>query len=265
MLKYSIIIIFLLIICIIFLINKKNNNKEHYDARISDVDSYEKCANLCSSVYGCSGFAYNPSIYKCYLSKFPLTAPPIPSVFSNEYQSENVYCNKALPILSDASINNDLYVDNKIYDCYKNKAELIGKKYIDINARERPIQFNDVQGLKSDPYTIQNLNWPKTNYDIKFDNKLNILYDEQDIYYDIDRANEHVGTYLNPGMCKTDTSLDKCLQDCTNNPDCTGVEYNVNFKNYDNVCCPKSKIDKIIKRRHNTKYGSFYTKKINQK
>jgi len=262
MLKYSIIII--LIFCIIFLINKRKY-KEHYDARVSDVDSYEKCANMCSSVYGCGGFAYNPSIYKCYLSKYPLTAPPIPSMFSNEYQSENIYCNKALPIISDASINSDLYVDNKIYDCYKNKAELIGKKYIDINSKERPIQFNDIQGLKSDPYPIQNLNWPKTNYDIKFDNKLNILYDTQDITYDMDRVHEHVGTYLNPGMCKTDTSLDKCLQDCTNNPDCSGVEYNVDFKNYENVCCPKSKIEKTIKRRPTAKNGTFYIKKVSQK
>lgn len=264
MLKYSIVII--LIFCIIFLFNKKNiNNKEHYDARISDVDSYEKCANMCSSVYGCSGFAYNPSIYKCYLSKYPLTAPPIPSIFSNEYESENVYCNKALPITSDISINNDLYVDNKIYDCYRKKAELIGKKYIDINSKEKPIQFNDIVDLKSDSYPIQNLNWPKDNKDIKFDNKFNILYDESDIYYDIDRINEHVGTYLNPGMCKTDISLDKCLQDCTNNSDCVGVEYNVDFKKYENVCCPKSKIEKTIKRRPIAKNGSFYIKKVSQK
>jgi hypothetical protein len=263
MLKYSIVII--LIICIIFLLHKKNINKEHYDARVSDVDSYEKCANMCSSVYGCGGFAYNSSINKCYLSKYPLLAPPIPSLFSNEYESENIYCNKALPITSDISINNDLYVDNKIYDCYKKKAELIGKKYIDINSKEKTIQFNDIQNLKSDPYPIQNLNWPKSNYDIKFDNNLNILYDIQDISYDIDHVNEHVGTYLNPGMCKTDTSLNKCLQDFTNNSDCVGVEYNVEFKKHDNVCCPKSKIEKTIKRRDKAKNGSFYIKKVSQK
>jgi hypothetical protein len=265
MLNQSIIlIVILLIIIIIFLNNKKEHNKkEHYDARISDVTDIDRCANICSSVYGCGGFAFDPNNKKCYISKYPLTVPPIPAQFSDGYNRNYTYCNKALPILSDVSINNDLYVDNKIYDCFTNKAESVGKKYFDIGKKGTDIQTNDVYGIKSDSYKIQQITWPTSQTDIKFDDKLNYIYENNEVVYEADNQNEHLGLYLNPSMCLTDTDLNKCLKDCTNNRICEGVEYNVKYKNYENVCCPKSKIQKIIKRRPVTKYGTYYSKTLN--
>jgi hypothetical protein len=259
----TIIIIIILIILVILFLSK--NKKENYDARISNVNNIGKCANMCSSVYGCGGFAYNSNQNKCYLNKYPLASPPIPSLYSNEYQNNNIYCNKSLPIISDASINNDLYVDNKVYDCYTRAAENLGKKYYDFNTPEKQIYFNNLYGIKSDPYNIQKLEWPTEQVDLKFDDKFNLYYDTKDIVYEVDNMNEYIGTYLNPSMCQTDIDQHKCLKDCTLNVDCIGVEYNPTFKGYKNVCCPKSKIEKQIPRRDEASSGTFYTKQINLK
>lgn len=260
--KQTIILIIILLLIIYFL-NKKNHKNEHYDARISEVSDIERCANICSSVYGCGGFAFDEPNKKCYISKYPLTVPPMPSQFSDGYNRKNIYCNKALPILSDVSINNDLYVDNKIYDCYTEEAESMGKKYFDIGKKGVDIQSNDVYGINSDSYKIQEITWPTSQVDIKFDDNLNYIYENNQVVYEADNQNEHLGLYLNPSMCSTDTDLNKCLKDCTNNRNCEGVEYNVKYKEYDNVCCPKSKIEKKIKRRPITKYGTYYSKTLN--
>jgi hypothetical protein len=259
----TIVIILILIVLIILFLFK--NKKENYDARISNVDNIEKCANICSSIYGCGGFAYNSNNNKCYVSKYPLASPSIPSLYSNEFQKSNIYCNKALPIISDISINNDLYVDNKVYNCYTQNAQDLGKKYYDFGKPEKQIYFNDLYGIKSEPYNIQKLEWPTEQVDLKFDDKFNLYYDTKDIYYEADNMNEYLGTYLNPGMCKTDIDQHKCLKDCTLNADCIGVEYNPTYKTYRNVCCPKSKIEKIIPRREDKLSGTFYTKQVNLK
>lgn len=255
MIKY---VIICFLIFFIFILNKKKH--ENYDARISDVSFLAKCGNMCSSVYGCGGFAYNKTDEKCYLSKYPITSPPLPSLYYGEFQKDNIYCNKMFPINSDYSINNDMYVDNKVYDCYTKDAEYIGKKYFDTNAIEKTIYMNDIYSIKSSPYNISTLKWPTEKKDIQFDSKMNIMYDVKEIGYEGDQLNEYNGEYLNPSQCKTDTSLSDCLNLCTNNPDCVGVEYNTSFKNFKNVCCPKSTIGEKIRRRKNNENGIFYTK-----
>ena len=259
MIKY--IIIFCLILLII-IFNKKVKHTENYDARVSDTDNLAKCGNMCSSVYGCGGFAHNKSLEKCYLSKFPITSPPIPSLYSGEYKGENVYCNKMFPINSDYSINNDMYVDNKVYDCYTKNAEDLGTKYLDFGSNEKNISKNDVYSLKSDPYELQYLEWPDTRKDINFDKDLIIMYDESKIIYEGDQDNEYKGEYLYPSKCKTDIKLDKCLKDCTQTSKCVAVEYNPKFKEYKNVCCLKSTIGDKIKRRATAESGTMYIKKI---
>jgi len=256
MLKY---VFICCLIIFIFIINKMKHN-ENYDARVSNVPQIEKCANMCSSVFGCGGFAHNKILEKCYLSKYPLTSPPLPSIFSEEYSKENSYCNKMFPINSDYSINNDMYVDNKVYDCYTKNAEFVGKKYFDINSTEKIIYMNDIYSLKSEPNNLSNLNWPTKNKDISFDSKFNIIYDRNEIGYKGDQLNESTGEYLNPSQCKTDTSLSDCLNRCTNNSDCVGVEYNTKFNKFAKVCCPKSSIGKKIRRRNGRENGIFYTK-----
>jgi hypothetical protein len=261
--KYIIILLLLLIIFILTkkIINKKTNI-ENYDARISDIGAIEKCGNNCSSIYGCGGFAYNKNLDKCYLSKFPITAPPIPSLYSNEYSQNNIYCNKMFPINTDFAINNDMYVDNKIYDCYTEKADYIGKKYYDFGKPGRTIYFNDIYTIKSDPYKISNLVWPTDKKDIKFDSKFNVIYDANEIVYEGDQFNEYSGEFLNPSQCKTETPISDCLSNCTKNADCVGVEYNLNYNNYKNVCCPMSTIGEKIPRGEDSENGIFYKKII---
>jgi hypothetical protein len=252
---------YIIICCLIFFIYFINKNKENYDARISNVNFLSKCGNMCSSVYGCGGFAYNDKLDKCYLSKFPITSPPLPSLYSDEFTTNNFYCNKLFPINTDYSINTDMYVDNKVYDCYKNKAEFIGQKYFDMDGSEKTIFMNDIYSLKSSPYNINTLIWPREKTDIQFDSKFNLIYDRNKIGYDADQLNEYEGEYLNPSQCKTDTTLTDCLNKCTNNVNCVGVEYNTNFNNFSNVCCLKSTIEKKISRRKNKENGIFYRKK----
>ncbi len=259
MLKY--IIIFCLIIVIVIINNKA---KEDYDARVSDVNNIGKCANMCSSVYGCAGFAQNNTNGKCYLSKFPITSPPIPALYSGEYKEDNIYCNKLFPINTDYSLNNDMYVDNRVYNCYTKKAEELGQRYYDENGGEKTIQLNDIYSIKTNPYDLQYLEWPNTDNkkDIKFDSNLNIVYDEKDIVYQGDSDNEYKGDYLYFDKCKTNIKLDKCLKECTNNSKCIGVEYNPQFKDYKNVCCLKSSIKEKVKRRNKADNGTFYIKQI---
>ena len=52
----KVIILIIIVLVILFLFK---NKKENYDARISNINKIEKCANMCSSVYGCGGFSYN--------------------------------------------------------------------------------------------------------------------------------------------------------------------------------------------------------------
>ena len=260
MIKY--IIIFSLILIIIVINNKYGLNTEKYDARVSNVNKIARCANMCSSVYGCGGFAHNKDNNKCYLSKYPITSPPIPSLYSKDFSDGNIYCNKMFPINSDYSLNNDMYVDNKVYDCYTKNAEELGKKYYDMNGSEKNIYMNDIYSLKSDPYKLQNLRWPNQEKDISFDNDLNILYDESEIVYDGDQDNEYIGDYLYPSRCKTDIKLNKCLSDCKINPECVGVEYNPKFKDFKNVCCLKSTFKNKIKRRSIAENGIYYSKRL---
>ncbi len=249
-----------MLIIVIFLYRKKEN----YDGRISNVTSDNGCANMCSSIYGCTGFAYDSNTNKCYLSKFPITAPPMPALYSNEYNTSNMYCNKSLPILSDTSINNDLYVDNSIYDCYTKNAVELGKFYYDFQGPKKVITFNDVYSMKKEPYKIQNLDWDNITdkIDLQFDKDYNLIYDPKAIKFIADQSHEHIGDYVNAGKCKTETSLDKCLSDCKNSSVCDGVEYSTNYRNYNNVCCPKRNIKKVITRRPDAINGIYYTKSI---
>jgi hypothetical protein len=264
-----------IIILIVFLINiylyykLKNNRIEKYDGRINNIESVNRCAAICSSVLGASGFAYDPTTLNCYISKYPITSPPIPSPYTSEYKFTNIYCNKFRPIVSEQGLNTDAYVDNRVYNCYTQDAKDIGLKYMTETSTQN-ITNNKINLLKSDPYNLQkydfgeNLRGPLT--DIKIDSQNNIKYSLNNISFD-EKLDEYLGEYLNPSVCRTNTDKKTCLKNCAENTSCMGTEYNDSYKDeknniYKNVCCPKSNILKQIPRRFIYKNGKFYEKKI---
>jgi hypothetical protein len=267
--KYIIIIILLLINIFIYYKNKNKVHIEKYDGKITGIESINRCAAICSSVLGASGFAYDPTTSNCYISKYPITSPPMPAPYSSEYKPKNIYCNKFRPILSDQNLNSSSYVENRVYNCYTQDAQDGGLKYITESSTEE-ITNDKINLIKSDPYDLQtydfgiNLRGPIT--DIKIDSDNNIQYSLNNIGFD-EKLDEYLGQYMNPAVCKTNMDKKSCLKNCAENSNCVGTEYNTSYtdKNnntYINLCCPKSRITKQIPRRPIYQNGKFYNKKI---
>lgn len=253
----------LLIIILIYIIYNLNKKVESYDVMIDQKTTLGKCGNICSSIYGCAGFAVTDDGSQCWISKLPLTSPPIPSRYMSSFDSTNIHCNKLRPITSDFGISPDSYTENKVYDCYTGeKADDLGRKYIDFNITPEDLSDSSFYFIKSEPYKLNTINFDKDTI-IKVDSDFNVEVDPNDISYERDDENEYLGKYLNESVCKTNVDINECLNKCTSNPKCVGVEHIKEFDGKYNICCPKSYIDKKIPRREKFKLGSFYSKKIN--
>ncbi len=136
-------------------------------------------------------------------------------------------------------------------------------------------QVQDNQKVTNDPYKLKQLYWPTRRKDLDPDYITNNDIFNNIIFYERDSENEHLGQYLFQHKCVNDIPLDICLQKCSLEEDCDGVEYNplllekVTNKNgkqtlleRQNVCCLKKNIKNKIKRRPEHKAGTFYTKKL---
>lgn len=98
-------------------------------------------------------------------------------------------------------------------------------------------------------------------------NSLNIMkeYDE-----------EFIGQYLFPHKCSSNITKDQCMKQCLDDKNCVGTEWNPilfikngeqsKYEFEENVCCPKIRIKKVIKRRKPNRHGHFYLKEnVNKK
>jgi hypothetical protein len=253
----TIIILFILI----YNLNKKTKNIEKYDVEIEQQTSLGKCGNICSSIYGCAGFATTDDGNKCWISKLPITSPPIPSKFMSNFDSTNIHCNKLRPITSDFGISDDNYTENKVYDCYTGeKADDLGRKYFDFNVKPEDLSDSSFYFIKSESYNLHTIDFDRDTK-ITVDSNFNVDINPDDISYLEDGNNEYLGKYLSESICKTNVELSDCLNNCTLNPDCVGVEYLKEYNGNYNICCPKSLIEKKIPRREKFKLGSYYSKK----
>ena len=122
----QIIIILILLIILIFLYRYK---KEHYDTKLDKI-KFTTCANTCSRIYGCAGFAHNEKNNTCYFNHLLINNPPMPAIYSGEHKSDDVICNKLFPILNDYDASNDMLRDNLTYSCVTKNNEDLGIKYI---------------------------------------------------------------------------------------------------------------------------------------
>lgn len=256
--------IYLLIITILFIIIYNLNKKtELYDVMINQTTSLGKCGNICSSIYGCAGFAVTDDGKKCWISKLPITSPPIPSKYMSDFDYTNIHCNKLRPIASDFGISPDAYTENKVYNCYTGeKADDLGRKYIDFNKTPEDLSDSSFSFIKSEPYNLNTINFDK-NTIIKVDSNFNVDINPDDLSYVRDDKNEYIGKYLNESVCKTNVDVNECLNRCTSNSNCVGVEHIKEYGGNYNICCPKSYINNKIPRREKFKLGSFYSKKNN--
>jgi PAN domain len=79
---------------------------------------------------------------------------------------------------------------------------------------------------------------------------------------------EYLGQYLLGHQCVVNVPLYDCIKFCDNDPKCAGTEWNKSIIRsdgktnmvYENVCCPKQVIKKIIPRRNQFSRGKFYVK-----
>jgi len=256
-------LLIIILISIVYILNNLNKKVELYDVKIDQTTNLGKCGNICSSIYGCAGFATTDDGKQCWISKLPLTSPPIPSKYMSDFDSTNIHCNKLRPISSDFGISADLYTENKVYDCYTGeKADDLGRKYIDFNKTPEDLSDSSFYFIKSEPYKLNKINFDKDTI-IKVDSDFNVEVNPNDISYVRDDENEYLGKYLSESVCKTNVDIDKCLDRCSSNLNCVGVEHIKEFDGIYNICCPKSYIDKKITRREKFKLGSFYSKNIN--
>lgn len=259
---YYLFLIIILVI-IVYKLNNLNKKVEMYDVKIDQQTNLGKCGNICSSIYGCAGFAVTDNGEQCWISKLPITSPPIPSKYMSDFDSTNIHCNKLRPITSDFGISPDSYTENKVYDCYTGeKADDLGRKYIDFNKTPEDLSDSSFYFIKSEPYNLNTINFDKDTL-IKVDSDFNVEVDPNDISYVRDDKNEYLGKYLLESVCRTNVDIDSCLNRCTSNPKCIGVEHIKEFDGKYNICCPKSFINKTIPRREKFKLGSFYSKNIN--
>ena len=106
---------------------------------------------------------HNDKNKTCYFSHLLLNNPPMPAIFSGEYNSDDVICNKLTPILSDYDLSNDILRDNLTYNCVTRNNEELGIKYIngdsivDFTNKDRnyitPPRY-EMQYLDSDSSTV---------------------------------------------------------------------------------------------------------------
>jgi hypothetical protein len=281
--------IFLIIIIIIMITfygcYTINNNKEveGFDARIPNI-SKEKCGDLCTSIIGCQGFAYDsnsPGI--CYLSKSAILGKSVNSVFSDEYSTSDYRCNKTQPILDETDIiSPNLMRRNSLYMCSDSEQGRYTLQLIAPTKRQSVGDFDDIEKIDVPNYEINDkFEWPTDKVDTRLNNNIN-----QTGYAVYEKSrDEFLGQYLYPQKCTADISELSCIRICESDDRCVGVEWNPSYlkykadvnglsnspnsngesggayEAYKDICCPKTQISQIIPRRKEFINGNFYIKK----
>lgn len=144
--------IFLIIILFFLTLYLFNNYNENYDGRIRNIKSIEDCADIASSIYGVSAFAYDDLSNNCYISKTSLTRPPIQiHPYHKNFKIDDKICNKVNFILGEAhNSNQNNLIANRLYMCYNNSIEIddnIDQIYFERNKKARLIKNEELSTL----------------------------------------------------------------------------------------------------------------------
>jgi len=175
--------ILIIILILIILIFKLNITIENYDGRVTNINEIEKCANICSSIYGVSAFAYDIN-GNCYISKKSLSRPPIQiHPYHKNFKPSDIICNKINFIRSEKDLTDkNNVISNRLYNCYINNSvsndgnsELYyfekGKKALKIN-RE------DITKLPYDKEKMFKIDWPQNRKELS---DIDISYNDKGI------------------------------------------------------------------------------------
>lgn len=173
---YLILFLFLILILINF------NEYEYYDGVVKNIESIEDCADITSSLYDVSAFAYAPDDKKCYPSKTLLTRPPIQiHPYHNDFKSSDIICNKTLYAKNPELNFDQILIGNRLYQCYNNNSKLdddVDTYYFQKNKQKQLITYQDIGKLPITKHDFFKIDWATNkdemnDIDVKF-NKKNI-------------------------------------------------------------------------------------------
>ena len=261
----------IIILTILLLYRSENNYNEYYDAKINNITDTE-CGNECTQAPNCVGFGYKPTERSCYLSKKIILGEPIKSLYENEYSKLDRRCNKINKIDDIDYINNITLVQNSIYMCSDGENNVNTQfQYGNDGASSLESTVPKYLAPEYVKYKVNYINWPKEKDDYihMTGKKLTNASKLEKGYGFIESNKEFLGQYMLAHQCVANIPFYDCLKFCENDPKCAGTEWNKSIikndgKNnvlYENVCCPKSIIRKIIPRRKQFSRGNFYVKK----
>lgn len=263
---------------IIALLFIKKNNVEGYDVKLEN-SSLKACGDKCTKTYGCFGFAFNDKNNICYLSQKELIDKPVNAKYSADYDNTFSTCNKGKALTNpDNYISELMYKDNSVYVCKENLSDtqFVDRydRYQIVNDKLDKIGNMKITDVPDVEYEMHEMDWNNPTIDENIVKKAKNMWAKSVDY--VAGANKNVSAYskmnsyyvgkdLYPSKCVADIDLDKCLSVCSNNKDCTGVEFNPNFtdstgKQFANVCCPKTIIFDRMPRQPRFKNGTFYQK-----
>lgn len=273
MINHIIIVIIIIIIIFLFIfyyyyhyniIFPNNEIIENYDARISGI-TREQCGTYCTETVDCVGFSHDEENGKCYLSKRHILFQPTSSLYAQEYDIQHYRCNKIDAIRTpyhDIDNLDDLeLVRNTVYMCQNDEDDEPNLFRIANNKITKLPNNSIVDRLPLEKYNLFRIKYPTCRQDLDtakyydvHNNKLNnyLLFKKDKSFYS--------GEYLYPYKCVKNIPKDVCINICSKDENCVGVEFNTQFENNKNVCCPKKTIgDKNVRTR---KYynGAFYMK-----
>lgn len=160
------IIYIIILILIIILINF--NEYENYDGIVRNIISIEDCADIASSLYDVSAFAYSPNDKKCYPSKTSLTIPPIQiHPYHNDFKQTDIICNKTLYAKNPEMNFDKILIGNRLYECYNNDSKIENDYdlyYFQKNKLKQLITYQDISKLPITKHNFFRIDWA-TNKD----------------------------------------------------------------------------------------------------
>lgn len=257
---------------------------EHYDLELPNISPTE-CGTQCTEGINCAGFAYKPIEKKCYLSKTAILGEPMESLYSDQYSKLDRRCNKINRITDAKRIDGNSLTENSIYVCSDGENNTATEfQYANLGASAldgtKTTIYDTADKDKLVPenvkYEVHDITWPTTKIDSNaiaaqpYVNMLSSGTSSKQFGF-VESDKEFLGQYALAHQCVVNVPFFDCLKYCENDPNCAGTEWNKSMIKqsakgdynylYENVCCPKSVIKKIIPRRKEFDRGRFYVKK----
>jgi hypothetical protein len=164
MINKKYIFIFILILLILLINFNDFKIRENYDGVIRNINSIEDCADIASSLYDVSAFAYALDDKKCYPSKTSLTRPPIQiHPYHHDFKINDIICNKTLYAKNKEMNFDQILIGNRLYECYNNNSKIDNDYdlyYFQKNKPKQLITYQDISKLPITKHNFFKIDWP---------------------------------------------------------------------------------------------------------